>query len=314
MPVQPIDNLHEWAEIVRTRSGWLFPDLWRMADWQYHALVLLTLVLAARFAIDPRTKDLATCSLWLGLAGIGLAFIAGALTGHPILLRIQPWRWMWVACFFAIIFLPLAAQGLWRQGAGAIERTSAILLAAAWLLADSVGGFLAIAALAVLYLPASVAVSSSVVLRRGAWAVLTLACLTNVLRGDPVRREPVRHQSGFDAGATRRQRAWLGVLCSARGDRKLGACLEHPLATPDMSPCSQWRWRRLPCSRLVRSGTGPRPDTPGRPCRLLQAGERRFHSTRKSCGWAIQWPPGCSWSGEVTSRRISLRESFTRRP
>lgn len=180
IPVQPIDNLHEWADIVRTRSGWLFPDQWRMVDWQYHALALLTLVLAARVSTDPRTKDLATCSLWLGLAGICLAFIAGALTGHPVLLRIQPWRWMWVACFLAIIFLPLAAQGLWRQGAGAIERTAAILLAAAWLLADSVGGFLAIAALAVLYLPATVADSSRRFLRRGAWAVLTLACLTNV--------------------------------------------------------------------------------------------------------------------------------------
>jgi hypothetical protein len=181
IPVQPIDTLQEWADIVRTRSGWLFPDQWLAVDWQYHVLALLTLVLAGRFAVDPRTKDLAISSLWLGLAGIGLAFVAGALTGHPLLLRVQPWRWMWVACFFAIAFLPLAAEGLWRQGVGAIERTAAVLLAAAWLLADSVGGLLAIAAVAVLYLPATVAVSSSRALHRGAWAVLTLACLTSVM-------------------------------------------------------------------------------------------------------------------------------------
>ena len=178
IPVQPIDTLQEWVDIVRIRSGWLFPDQWRMVDWQYHALALLTLVLAARSAIDPRAKELATCALWLGLAGICLAWIAGALAGHPILLRIQPWRWMWVACFIAIIFLPLTVEGLWKQGAGDVGRTAAILLAAAWLLADSVGGFLAVAAVAVLYLPATASASSRRSLRRGAWIALTLACLT----------------------------------------------------------------------------------------------------------------------------------------
>jgi hypothetical protein len=181
VPVSSVDTLRVWHEIVHTRSGWLFPALWRVADWQYHALVLLTLAILSRVAHDTRTRGLAFCSFWLAFAGLSLAAIAGALTEHPILLRMQPWRWMWIACLVAVLSLPLILQQLWTRGAGSLDRVSAVVLAASWLMADSVGGFLAVAAIVLVYLPEESMASYRRAMHWGAMAVLAFACFANVL-------------------------------------------------------------------------------------------------------------------------------------
>lgn len=181
VPVSSIDTLRVWHDIVYTRSGWLFPALWRAADWQYHALVLLTLALLSRVTHDTRIRGLAVCAFWLAVAGLSLAVIAGVLTEHPILLRVQPWRWMWIACVLAVVSLPLILQQLWRRGAGSFGRMSALMLAASWLMADSVGGFLAAAAIVLVYMPKESMASHRRAMQWGAWAVLAFACLASLL-------------------------------------------------------------------------------------------------------------------------------------
>jgi hypothetical protein len=141
----------------------------------------LTLALLSRVAHDTQTRGLAFCAFWLALAGLSLAAIAGVLTEHPILLRMQPWRWMWIACLLAVVSLPLILRQLWARGAYSLGRVSAVMLAASWLMADSVGGFLAVAAIVLVYLPKESMASHRRAMQWGAWAVLAFACLASLL-------------------------------------------------------------------------------------------------------------------------------------
>ena len=122
---------HEWLRILRLRSEHLFLDRWTPADWNNTVLTLLTLLLASLMIVPGQVKRAAACAMWLGLAGLLLTEISSEIWHLKILMQGQPWRWLWISRFFAITLMPVAIYCAWVSGRSA--RTSAVMLAAAWL-------------------------------------------------------------------------------------------------------------------------------------------------------------------------------------
>jgi hypothetical protein len=169
------ESTAQWMLTLRTRSLFLFPVDWKLQDWQHDALVLATISLAY---VSARTKALAGLSssmVVLGLAGIGLSVIAGAMLDHEALLKVQPWRWFWPVVVGALILLPGTIEELWREETLSARRTCAILLVAAWLTMDTYGGFIALAALVVFASRRRLPDSALRALRTGSWLVMAAA-------------------------------------------------------------------------------------------------------------------------------------------
>ena len=122
---------HEWLRILRLRSEHLFLDRWTPADWNNTVLTLLTLLLASLMIVPGQVKRAATCAMWLGLAGLLLTEFSSDIWHLKILMQGQPWRWLWISRFFAITLMPIAIYCAWTSGRSG--RTSAVMLAAAWL-------------------------------------------------------------------------------------------------------------------------------------------------------------------------------------
>jgi hypothetical protein len=181
IPAEPIERFDDWLSILKTRSLFLFPTLWRFADWQQHLLTLATLVLASQTSAEARTKTLTSCAAWIGVAGVILAIIAEIIPEHPSLLQAQPWRWVWISSLLAIIVLPQVLHDLWRGGSGSAERSAAMLIATAWLLADSVGGLVAIIAIGVLSQADRTSERSQLWLTRTAWTALGATILGTIV-------------------------------------------------------------------------------------------------------------------------------------
>jgi hypothetical protein len=175
LPTAPIEHFEAWVSVLETRSAFLFPSLWRPIDWQYHIMIFVTLFIGSRIGSNARNRDLALCAAWVGGAGVVLAMIAASWPEHPALLRAQTWRWVWVACLLALVMLPQIVHELWQRGSGTTERAVAVLLAAAWLLPDSVGGLLTIVALAILLWAGGQTGGHSVWATRASWAAFSLA-------------------------------------------------------------------------------------------------------------------------------------------
>lgn len=172
VPAEPA-NLHgEWLSVVQSRNPFLFLNTWRLVDWQNHALVLITLVLSARALANSQIRRLAICAAWIGAAGVILAAVASTLHNPPILLRVQPWRWMWVANLLAIILLPALLSRLLERGAGATGSTVASLMASAWLLGSSGGGIVATAAALTFFVGSRLPKQSVERMSMGAFAIL----------------------------------------------------------------------------------------------------------------------------------------------
>jgi hypothetical protein len=168
----------EWMAALRARSIFLFPVNWRFEDWQHHALVLATLCLGSAIATSRTFARFAGSTAVLGLAGLGLAVISGALAHYPALLKIQPWRWFWPVVVAAIIVLPTTVRELWRADDVPGRRTCSILLLASWLTMDSYGGLLAVACLGIFWSGSHASRRASYALRAGAWLILAATILS----------------------------------------------------------------------------------------------------------------------------------------
>jgi hypothetical protein len=120
----------EWIEAARTRSGFLFPADWRLADWNHTLLTLFTLALAGLSLPTGLARTAARCAFWLGASGLLLAAVAGEIWNLQVLLQGQPWRWLWLGRWCAIALLPIVLLSAW--GAGPAGRACAALLVAAW--------------------------------------------------------------------------------------------------------------------------------------------------------------------------------------
>jgi hypothetical protein len=167
----------DWFAAVRTRSSFLFLDRWQPADWGALAVTIATLV-AAAMRLGDSARAFARACLWVGLAGLALTAIAAQLWHLTLLLQGQPWRWLWLARFAAIVCLAPIALSAWR--ADGAQRAGAALLIAAWLatapaaapIAGWIPGGLAAVSVALLWRSASLPSSTTRLLKLGALLVL----------------------------------------------------------------------------------------------------------------------------------------------
>ena len=174
-------NTDAWLVAIRTRSIFLFPVDWRFEDWQYISLILATLAIAYTTATATLVTRVASSMLLVGLCGLGLGAIAAALPEYPLLLRLQPWRWLWPAVVATIILLPATVEALWHQAALPMRRTTAVLLLTSWLLMDTVGGVLAIGALCTVRIGARATDQAARAMRFGAWLALAAATAASLI-------------------------------------------------------------------------------------------------------------------------------------
>jgi len=176
-----VDPFDTWLSILRTRSAFLFPDLWRFTDWQHQALVLATLAAASRLGAGEPAGRVSAAAAGVAVAGLLLAVVAAAMPEHPRLLMIQPWRWTWVSCFVAVILLPMVVRNLWSVLPNAVGRPAAMLMLCGWLLSDTLGGLVALAGVLLLVLPDRLLVSLQRVTKLGAAAMLAVSILVTAV-------------------------------------------------------------------------------------------------------------------------------------
>lgn len=179
----------DWLATARTRSGFLFPGSWYPADWNHTLTSLLTLSLASLALPAGPARTLARGALWLGLTGLALAIFAAEVWNLKLLLQGQPWRWLWLARFTAILLLPAVLSAVWSYGAAG--RAATMLLIAAWIVvlpmsAKSpalvmIGSLLAAASLATWSARARLPESTQLLLQSGAAAVLAMVVIAVVV-------------------------------------------------------------------------------------------------------------------------------------
>jgi hypothetical protein len=171
-----------WVEVLRGRSGFLFLDAWTPEDWNHTSLSVVTLALASQALVISPGRSIARGAFWLGLTGLVLAAFASEIWSLEVLMQGQPWRWLWLCRFFAVVCLPATLYCAWQSGPAG--RAAALLLASAWLVVVPVsahwlasvimGSLLATLALAVWSVRTKASAKTQVLLVRGAWAVLAL--------------------------------------------------------------------------------------------------------------------------------------------
>lgn len=116
-----------WLAAVQERSPHLFVAHWPIQDWARLLWGLCVMWLAARFVEMP-VRRLVGVVAATGLAGVAASWIAVDLLDNAFVAGLQLWRTHWLAQFFAIVLVPVAAAGLWRSGNAA--RVAAACVAA----------------------------------------------------------------------------------------------------------------------------------------------------------------------------------------
>lgn len=121
-----------WLELLRGRSPHLFLDLWAPLDWNSAVQVLATLAMVGACSQARMVRRIAVCALAIGITGLILAAVVSHSPQLDLLLKGQPWRWLWLGKVLAIALLPAAIQALW--GGVGLWRAAALLLIGSWLL------------------------------------------------------------------------------------------------------------------------------------------------------------------------------------
>lgn len=179
----------DWMDTARTRSGFLFPSAWHISDWSHTLVTLLTLAIASLAVPHGPARSLARSAFWLSVTGLALAALAAEVWNLRILMQGQPWRWLWLGRFVAILMLPAIFFAGWRSGAAG--RASALLLVAAWIVVLPVTArapalvlmapLLAAAALATWATRMRLPDSTQTLLQRGAVAILIIVAIAVVV-------------------------------------------------------------------------------------------------------------------------------------
>jgi hypothetical protein len=120
-----------WLGLVMDRSPYLFLSSWQMDDWARVAVTLATLCVGLTTLTTERGRTLCGAALLTTASGFVLTFIACDELHLILLTQLQPWRWQWLGTVTAALMLPLILSTRWRQGVSG--RTTALLLAAAWI-------------------------------------------------------------------------------------------------------------------------------------------------------------------------------------
>ncbi len=123
-----------WLEVVRERSEFLFLQVWNRDAWDEHARVLLCISMTWIVIPDPRVRRLCAAAILVGLTGLAVAAVAGAMTPIPILVQGQAWRWFWVTGLVCILLLPMTVSRVWRDAT--CGPFCALLLLSAWTFAE----------------------------------------------------------------------------------------------------------------------------------------------------------------------------------
>ena len=126
-----------WLDVVRERSQFLFLQLWSIHDWDINAKPFISLGFTAVAVADVRIRKLCAVAALVGAAGLAVAFIGDLVGQVAILIQGQAWRWIWIAVFISVVFVPVTALQVWRdETCGPL---CALLLALAWTM-PGVGG------------------------------------------------------------------------------------------------------------------------------------------------------------------------------
>jgi hypothetical protein len=134
----------EWLDMVRARSVFLFPHLWKASDWESNARPFLSLAIITMAASDKRVRKLCIAAMLIGATGLAVAAIAGTIGHIAILIQGQAWRWMWITSFVSVLLLAPAAATIYRDArCGPI---AAMLLISGWVFPPANGtAFVALA-------------------------------------------------------------------------------------------------------------------------------------------------------------------------
>jgi len=120
-----------WFQVVYTRNAHVVLDQWLLSDWNHTIVTLATLAMASLVLRDGDGGRVARAAFWLGITGLALTAIAGNVWHLRILIEAQPWRWLWLGRFLAIVVLPATLLSAWSVGVAG--RAAVLLLSAAWL-------------------------------------------------------------------------------------------------------------------------------------------------------------------------------------
>jgi hypothetical protein len=122
-----------WLEVVRERSQFLFLQLWTTRDWALNARPFVCLALAVftlQDARNTRVRQLALCSMLVGMTGLLIAGIASSVGPVAIFLQGQSWRWVWITGFTSVVLLFPTARQIWSEDT--CGPACALLLVAGW--------------------------------------------------------------------------------------------------------------------------------------------------------------------------------------
>lgn len=131
-PVGPLRLIDpQWRAELEAVQGYLFTNLWSLGDWQRTVVPAATLVVALLVLQAGRVRQMARCALAIGAAGIVLSVVTDNALPIALVAQGQPWRWMWITKFVAVLLLVPTAQALW--GRGMSGRSVLALLAVGWM-------------------------------------------------------------------------------------------------------------------------------------------------------------------------------------
>lgn len=172
----------QWLELTRLRSRYLFTEAWATGDWQTSVLPLTTLALAAIALPVGKAATLSRAALVVGAAGLVLTIISGGPLPLKLVLQGQPWRWVWIGGFLALVLLPLLVRNLWRSGRAG--RAATLFFVAGWMLSSwsssdqippvGAGALIAVLALGLWLARNRASTRISGMLISGGWALLAL--------------------------------------------------------------------------------------------------------------------------------------------
>ena len=120
-----------WIAAIHWRNAHVFLHQWQPADWNHTIQTLATLATAACVLDERECGRLVRVAFWVGATGLALTAISGEVWHLRILIEAQPWRWLWLGRFLAIVALPATILCAWS--AGPRGRATALLLSAGWL-------------------------------------------------------------------------------------------------------------------------------------------------------------------------------------
>jgi len=121
----------DWRSVVEQRNSYLFPTLWRAADWSWFAMAL-ALNLAGATLLTGWRQRLMVSVLLAGLGGLLATLVGGDLLGNLFLIQVQPFRALWLLHVFAYLGAGIVFRELWCLKADGLVLI--VSIAVCWLL------------------------------------------------------------------------------------------------------------------------------------------------------------------------------------